>query len=381
MNATRVLHVINTAEVGGGGEHLLHLTRTLEPHGFRSTVVVGRDGPTTARLRDAGVPVVIIGRLGLAAPVILARLLRSTRPDILHLHGSRSGLTGIIAARLARMHRVVYTAHAFAFHRRLPSLVRFAAAKAEALTCHNCERVICLTEGDRQAAVRYGIAAQRLTVIPNGIDVTRFASVTNCRDEFGFTASQPVVGMVARLVPQKDPISFVNTARRIADALPSAAFLLVGDGMLRPAVERQVADLDLAGRFLLTGFRPDIANLLQTMDVVVLTSLWEGLPIAVLEALASAKPVAAFALPGLLDVISDGEEGVLVPDRDVARLADQVVRLLRNPIQRESMGRQGRQRVEQCFTVSRMAESTATLYATMVDRPSPIAVAQTTSKT
>ncbi len=377
---TRVLHVINTAEVGGGGEHLLDLTKAVEPHGFRSAVVVGRDGPTTRRLRDNGIEVVVTGPFGLTAPARLARVLRSMRPSIVHLHGSRAGLAGAVAARLAGIRPVVYTAHAFAFHRRLPGPLRLAAVKAEALTCHLCDCVICLTHGDRQAAALHGIPTHHMTLIPNGVDLTRFAAGVHRRDDFAWTPHQPVVGMIARLVPQKDPVSFVRMARKVADASADVRFLLVGDGPLRPAVERQVADLGLAERFVLTGFRSDIPDLLQTMDVVVLTSLWEGLPIAVLEAMASAKPVAAFALPGLLDVISDGQEGVLVPDRDVARLADQVVRLLRDPIQRHSMGRQGRQRVEQCFTVSRMAESTATLYSTIVEHPFPFTAAQTTSK-
>ncbi len=358
----RVLHVINTAEVGGGGEHVIHLARALDRYGFRSYVVVGRDGPATERLRDEGVSVSVMGPLRVSAPIRLARLFRAVRPDLVHLHGSRSGFVGALAAQLSRVGPVVYTAHAFAFKRRLPGVLRWAAAGADRLTCHLARRVICLTQRDVEAARRHGIAANNFVVIPNGIDVAEFASSSDRRSEFGFVPSTPIVGMVARLVPDKDPQTFVRMAREVADVAPETRFLLVGDGPLRPHVERLVRELHLERWVTLTGFRRDVPAILATVDVVVLPSLWEGLPLVVLEAMAAAKPVVATALPSLAEVVVEGVTGLLVPVQEPSGFAEAVVHLIQHPDLRRVMGRQGRERVERDFSLDRMVKATASVY-------------------
>ncbi len=365
---TRVLHVINSAEVGGGGEHLVHLVGGLVLHGFSSTVVVGRDGPTTERLREVGATVTVVGQLGGTAPVRLARYFRQARPTLVHLHGSRSGMAGSLAARATRVRTVVYTAHAFAFRRRVPRPVRWAAARAEALTCHLADRVICLSQGDLAEAAGWGIRTERFVVIPNGVALGRFATRTGRRADFGFDPTIPVVGMIARLVPQKDPFTFLRMARLVAEVVPNARFLLVGDGPLRPRVERAVYDMSLDDRVIVTGFRNDIPELLQTMDIVVLTSLWEGLPYTLLEAMAATRPVVATLVAGSSDVVVNGETGFLVPPQDPVQIAAAVTKLIQNPALRQAMGQQGRTRVARDFSLSRMVQETVDVYRAVLHK-------------
>lgn len=361
----RVLHVINTAEVGGGGEHLLHLVQGLTPRGFASAVIMGRPGPTTARLQEVGIPVEIIGPMGAPALLRLARLFRAGRPDLVHLHGSRAGFLGSLAARMAGVRPVTYTAHALAFHRQASPLFQWAMARMEAATFRSVDRVICLTAADGKAAAARGMRTAHVVVIPNGIDVNRFDGIAGRRVELG-VGDAPVAGMVARLVPQKNPLGFVRMARLVSEAVPDARFLLVGDGPLRPAVEHAIRELRLDGRVILTGFRPDIPEMMASMDVVVLPSLWEGLPIVALEAMAAGKPIVASDLPGLAEVVVDGETGVLVSPHDPARLANAVTVLLTDARQRLAMGQRARVRVAQAFSVERMVGATADLYRTML---------------
>ncbi len=362
----RVLHVINTAEIGGGGAHVVRLVRALDRHGFQSFVVVGRDGPATGQLHLAGVPVSVLGPLRATTPIRLAGFFRAVRPDIVHLHGSRAGFIGTLAAQLSGVAPVIYTAHAFAFKRRIPRFFRWATAKVDRFTCHFASKVICLTQADVEAARRHGISANNVVVIPNGIDLGQFATPPDLRNEFGFGASTPVVGMIARLVPDKDPETFVRMARVIADALPEARFLLVGDGPLRRHLERLVRDLDLERRLTLTGFRRDVPAMLATVDMVVLPSLWEGLPLVVLEAMAAAKPVVASALPTLAEVVVDGETGLLVPVQEPSGFAEAVVRLIQHPDLRRVMGRKGRDRVERDFSLDRMVKATVDVYRSVL---------------
>lgn len=358
----RIAHVINTADIGGGAEHVLALARHTGRAGYDNAVVVGRDGPVRARMRDAGVPVVVLGPMGITSPLRLARVLRSLRPGLLHLHGSRSGVTGTIAAALAGVRPVVYTAHAFAFKRRLPAMLRWLAARADAFTCARADRVICLTRGDVDAARTLGVLRGDAVIIPNGIDPGRFAAAADRRGELGINARVPVAGFIGRLVPDKDPVGFVTVARAVADALPDARFIIVGDGPLRPQVEAAATQRGLASHLIMAGVRTDIPELLATMDVVVLTSHWEGMPMVVLEAMASARPVVAPALPGLDEVVEDGVTGRLTPPGDLAALAEAVIALLQDAGARRRLGERGRGWVYERFTLERMIDRTLEVY-------------------
>ncbi|HET6781348.1 MAG TPA: glycosyltransferase family 4 protein [bacterium] len=357
----KVLHVINTAEVGGGAEHLILLAQGLVGHGWRSTVVVGRDGPAGARLAAAGVPVQRLGPMGATTLLSLPRVLRAQRPDLVHLHGSRAGLLGTLSARWAGVRPVVYTAHALAFRREDYPILRKVFVLAERTTCALADHVIYLTEGDLSAARKAGITTSHATVIPNGVDLARF-TVDGDRKALGIAQNVPVIGMVARLVPQKDPMTFLDAARLVADVFPHAKFLLIGDGPLRPRVEAAVRARGLEGQCLVLGTRQDVPQLLQAMDVVLLTSRWEGLALAALEAMAAAKPLVASQLPGLSAVIENGLTGVLVRAGDAPEFARAAIALISDASRRTAMGTRGQRRVAEHFSLEGMVASTERVY-------------------
>lgn len=364
-SATRVLHVINTVEVGGGGEHLIALTRGLAQRGFTSAVLAGKDGPIAGRLREIGVPVEVMGPMGPLAPLAIAPRLRASDAGLLHLHGSRAAFNGVLAARITGKRPAVYTAHALSFNRRLMAPMRWAAVRAESLICRDVDRVICLTRGDLEAAAARGVDMSRATVIPNGIDVSRFPARSHLRNELGLEAEAPVVGMLARLVPQKDPLAFVRMAAIVANGTPAARFLLVGEGPLAEAVDREAAECVPAGAFQRVGFRSDVPELLATLDVAVFPSLWEGLPLTVLEAMAARRALVASRLPGHAEVIEHGRTGLLVAAGDVSGFAREVLGLIGDPVRRTALGVAARAEVESRYSVERMVETTADLYRSL----------------
>jgi glycosyltransferase involved in cell wall biosynthesis len=367
----RVTHVINTAEVGGGAEHLIQLTRALAPHGVDSAVIAGRDGPASARLREVGVPVEVLGSMRVGSPARLAERLRRASPDLLHLHGSRAALVGTLASGRSGSRPIVYTAHAFSFRRRMPAPLPWLAARVESWICRQVAAVVCLTRGDVEEAAARGVPTGRCVVIPNGIALDRFPAGGDRRRELGIGSATPVVGMLARLVPQKDPLTFVGAARRVAEAMPDARFVLAGDGPLRTEVERAARELIEAGRLTLTGFRSDVPELLATFDVVVMPSLWEGLPLALLESMAAGRAVVASRLPGHAEVIEEGVSGLLVPPGEPDPIASAILALLADPERRRALGRGARARVECDYSVERMAEATARLYRATVEAGAP----------
>jgi glycosyltransferase involved in cell wall biosynthesis len=358
----RLLHVINTLEVGGGATHLRLLLPRLAALGYSSGVIAGCDGPVGIELRKLGMSVKILGPLGLAAPVRLAALLAPRRPDILHVHGGRAGLAGALAGRATGTRPIVYTAHAFAFKRHLPPIQHAATVLAERASCRLADAVICLSADDALAAAERGIAPRTLAVIPNGIDPAAFPAAADRRAEFGLSPGVPVIGMIGRLVADKDPLTFVRAAAQIRERVPDARFLLVGDGPLRSLAERETAALGLNGRLILTGTRFDIPEVLGTVDVMVMTSLWEGLPLILLEAMASRIPVVCSRLPTLAGVVEDGRTGLLVPPGDAAGFAAAVVELWKDPRRRQRMGDAARDRVAREYSIVRMVQQTDALY-------------------
>ena len=353
---------MGTAEVGGGAEHLVQLVRGLLAHGFSSAAAFGRDGPAVGRLRTLEAEVRVVGTLRFTGARKLAALFRDTPADLIHLHGSRAGYLGARAAERAQAPPIVYTAHAFSFKRRLPDPLRRLAVQAEQLTCRVASHLIVLNPGDRDAAARIGIPSERVSLIPNGIAAERYLSAATRRHEFGYGAATPVVGTVGRLVEGKDPLAFVELAERVAAARPDARFLLVGDGPLRRKVERAVRRKRLQDRLRLTGFRDDVPALLATMDVAVFPSLWEALPLAVLEAMAAARAIVATDVSGHRALIVDREHGLLVPLHDEEGLGAATLALLDDVARRERLGSAARARVLADYTVQRMVEATAAVY-------------------
>ncbi len=356
------MHVINTTEIGGGAQHLMLLTHGLAARGVASSIVTGIDGARSAELTRQGAPVISIGPMRLGAPGRIAGLLRRARPDLLHLHGSRAGLAGTIAAAWTRVGPVVYTAHAPSFKRPLPPPLPSVAAMAEAFICSRAAQVIFLNAGDRDEASRRGVRTDHSVIVANGIEVESFDPDADRRTELGLEVSSPVVGMVARLVAGKDPITFVRMARLVADRIPHVRFLLVGDGPMRPAIEREVVALSLSECMVLTGFRRDIRELLATVDVVVFPSLWEALPLGLLEAMAARRAVVASRLPGHAEVVEDGVSGLLAPAGEVAAFAARVVQLCDDPEQRRRLGAAAREVVERRYGVDRMVGETIRVY-------------------
>jgi glycosyltransferase involved in cell wall biosynthesis len=181
------------------------------------------------------------------------------------------------------------------------------------------------------------------------------------RDELGIPPGAPVVGMVACLKPQKAPVDFVRVARRVAGRIPQAHFLLVGDGELRDEVEAEVKRGSLSGRFHLLGWRRDIPSIFKNLDLLALTSRWEGLPRVVPEAMAASLPVVATRVDGTPEAVLDRQTGFLVEPGDVDGMAERITWLLEHPEAAKSMGRKGSERVGE-FDIEVMVRRQEELY-------------------
>jgi glycosyltransferase involved in cell wall biosynthesis len=207
----------------------------------------------------------------------------------------------------------------------------------------------------------------KVFLIPNGVEIKVFTEanqslVEALAQEWKIRSHTPVIGTLARLHEQKGHSYLLDAVAQLRREIPDVKALVVGDGELRPSLEQRTQALRLSDSVIFTGTRRDVPEILALLDVFVLPSLWEGLPIALLEAMAAGLPVVATRVGGVPEVVVDGETGLLVPPRDPDALSEAILTLLQDPDLRQKMGQAGQERVREYFSVERMVEETEALY-------------------
>jgi glycosyltransferase involved in cell wall biosynthesis len=209
----------------------------------------------------------------------------------------------------------------------------------------------------RFLAKNLGVSEERVAVISNGVDTSRFApypDVAAVRRELGIGPTGPVVGIVAALRPEKNHSLFLEMARRVTNELSTARFLIIGDGPCRDAIQRQAQELGISDEVLMLGSRDDIPRLLAAMDVFALTSHIEANPVSILEAMSVGRPVVATNVGSIHEAVAEGQTGYLVPPGDAGQFTERVLHLLREPLVCESMGAAAREAVVARWSIESM---------------------------
>ncbi|NNH70793.1 glycosyltransferase [Nocardia uniformis] len=349
------MYVVPDLRVGGAERHVTTLLPNLDRTRFEPSVIcLGEEGELFAQLGAAGVPARALHRTkrrAVAAVRELIRVMRLERPDVVITRGYNAEALGRIAAWCAGVPNTIVWVHNCGDVE--------PRGRVRAIVDRILDRYTTAYFGVARAQIRYltddlGYPESKIEVIYNGVDPSAFDAADNrtAARELGISDADLVVGIVAALRPEKDHATFLRAARRVADRVPSARFLIVGDGPARGEIEALVGELGLADRVVVAGSRPDIAALLSAMDVVVLSSYSvECFPMALLEAMAAARPAVCTAVGGVPEMILDGETGYLVPPRDPKQLADRLTALLSDPPLRRRMGAAARTRVETHFSL------------------------------
>ena len=341
MERLRVLHVITRLEPGGAQRNTLHTVAHLDPERFRAGLAWGPGDPLDREAAALGgvarfpVPPLVRPvrpRRDLAALDGLRRAIRAFRPHVVHTHSSKAGILGRAAARLERVPVVVHSIHGFGFTPLQPAPVRAAFLWLERRAAAWTDAFVAVSEANARDAVRLGLAdPDRVRVIRSGIELGRFRAGGDgraARRRLGVPEGAPLVVQVGNFKPQKAPLDAVRVAARVLAAVPGAWFVLTGDGPLRARAEALAERLGVAARVLMPGWVEDVVDLWAAAAVALLTSRHEGLPRAVVEALASGVPVVATAVDGTPEAVRHGINGLLAPPGDVEALAAAVVRLL-----------------------------------------------------
>ena len=302
------------------------------------------------------------GKLAPGMVVRLVRLIRERGISLLHTHGHKSDVLGLVAARITGI-PVVATAHGY--HEALRR-IRFYRV-LDVIAFRGFARVIAVSEAFRRELIGMGVPASKVVTIHNAIDAEAFRLSASEQGptvlrRLGLSQNDRVVSNVARLIPEKGHFDFLRAAERVARRFPSVRFLVVGEGSLRPDLENLAAEMGLSDRVRFLGHRRDVATLMQISEVVVLSSIREYFGNVLVEAAAMSKPVIATGVGGVPEIVVDGQTGLLVPPGDPLALAQAMERVLGDPDRASGMGRRAMALIEDRFSVASVAQATAEVY-------------------
>lgn len=378
----RIAHVITRMIVGGAQENTLLCCRDLISLFGDDVLLVtgpslGPEGELLRQGRGGEVPLALVPSLRRAihpwrdwqAYRAVKRVLRDFRPDVVHTHSAKGGVLGRLAAHALRVPAIVHTVHGAPFHPYQSAAARKFFRWCEAYAARRCHVLVSVADAMTDLLVDGGVAPRaKFTTVYSGMEVEPFLAADEHRQrvraELGYADEHVVIGKIARLFHLKGHEYLIPAASRVVQACPQARFLLVGDGILRGQLESQLQRVGLADHFQFTGLVPPerIPQLLGAMDVLVHTSLREGLARALPQALIAGKPVVSYDVDGAREVVIPGETGFLLPPKAIEPLAEALVQLVRDGDLRQQLGRCGRQRFTDVFRHQEMTRQLRGLY-------------------
>ena len=302
------------------------------------------------------------------------RVIRAADYDAVHLHSSKAGIIGSLAKPWIEA-PIIYTPHglrSFAYPDKSP--LKLIARVVEKWICRAAGNVVAVSIEEASEVVSSGIApAEKVTVIENGVDLDDMsAAATISRRDIGVPEDAYLVGTVGRLQAQKDPLLFVQAASTIADRIPRAHFVMVGDGPLESVVREKIAGENLTDRFHLLGWRADATDILKLFDVFVLTSKYEGMPFVLLEAAAAGLPLVSTNVAGAQSLIDDGFSGLLAAVGDAEVIGTHLLALHSDKKLRLELGKAARMRIAESHGLERMLDSWSETYRSVIPRSAAV---------
>jgi glycosyltransferase involved in cell wall biosynthesis len=312
--------------------------------------------------------------LDLIAVIQLSLRLKRERPAIMHTHSSKAGIIGRVAGRLARVPIVIHTFHGFGFNDHQKRWTRAFFVLLERLTASMASKLIFVSQANLEEARALGIGRpEQYELIRSGVPLDAIGSEASqvsragVRAALGIPFEAHLITTIGAFKPQKNLSDFLRMAAEVSRKQGNAYFLIIGDGMMRDELDAQIKMLGLKGKVLMPGWRKDVVGLLGASDVFVLTSLWEGLPRALVEAICAGVPSLCFETDGVRDLLKV-EDGFTTPKKDWKALADKVLEWLAEPARAQAAARVQRGRVTNDFDIDVMVQQQKALYRDLLAR-------------
>lgn len=382
----RVLHIITRMIVGGAQENTLLSVVGLDAMpeyevDFVSGIDKGKEGELLSQARET-TKLIILPEMGrsinpfsdLVAFWKLYRLIKKGRYHIVHTHSSKAGVLGRIAAWLAGTPLIVHTLHSLVFHEYQPWIVNRAWWLTKKICAPMTDFFISVSSVISEKAIAAGIARpEKFRTVYSGMELDWFLNATfdadKIKHEFGIPSGSPVVGKIARLFPLKGHDQLMDAAPEIVRRIPNVRFFLIGDGILLEHLQERAKEYGILENFVFAGLidRKRIPEMISAMDIVVHTSLREGLARVLPQALAMGKPCVSFDIDGAREVVIDDYTGYLVKAFDSAGLAGRIAHLIEDPALRQQLGNNGRKHVDPNFRTEKMVADISEVYKMLLE--------------
>lgn len=384
-NPVRILHPITRLIVGGAQENTIFTASLVDRNRFNVEILsgaqTGSEGSLIDEVQHRQIPLIILPELvrqinpwyDQQALSKMTQIMQSGGYRIVHSHSSKAGVLGRIAARRAGIPIIIHTVHGWSFHDHLPALSKWTYIWLERRVAAFTDALVVVSQQDKEKGLAANIGhAEQYHLIRSAVPFEDFSPErydrSSIRRELNIPLEARVIGSVSRFSPQKNPLDWVRVASLVSREYPGAFFLMVGDGPLRNQVEVLTEQEGLSGRILLTGIRHDIPRMMAAMDLLMVTSLWEGLPRVIIQAMCMSLPVVGFRIDGLSEIVHHELTGFLTTPRNLAQMAVYCGYLLENADRRREMGKEGHTLVTDDFSLPIMIQRIESLYDELLDR-------------
>jgi glycosyltransferase involved in cell wall biosynthesis len=361
----KILHIISSSGMYGAEAVILNMSRTLNEAGHSSMLgVFSNSANPNLQLHEVAAKEGIESHLipcnkQIDRTVIpsIRELAIQTNADIVHAHGYKADIYGYFALRRTGT-PLVSTCHTWYDNDRMVTLY----GKADRLVLRNYAAVVAVSDEVTQRLLKAGVRKEKIHLVRNGIDLRPFDTAQPSLRNASITSTPPIVGLVGRLSIEKGVDIFLHAAALVIAELPSTKFVVVGEGPDRDKLESLIDELKIRQNVTMLGRRDDMPSVYASLDIMVSASRQEGLPMAILEGMASRRPLIATAVGAVPTVVVDGRTGVLLPPQNAALLASTIVNLLRNPAERERLGAAARKLIEDEYSADRMTDDYLRVY-------------------
>ncbi|MDB5203425.1 MAG: glycosyltransferase family 4 protein [Ferruginibacter sp.] len=366
----RVLECIRQGQIGGGESHLLSLVENLDRNLYEPVVLSFTDGPMIDRLKAMNVPTHIIHTekpFDIRKWKKVKQLILGEKIDLVHAHGTRANSNVFWAAKSLKL-PIIYTVHGWSFHGDQHPLVRKIRVGGEKLLTSKMDVNISVSDSNKKSGQKY-LHNFNSEVINNGIDRKRFnpqGNFKNIREELGISSGETLVLFIARFTSHKQPLALLKAFAVAVEKNPSLKLLMVGDGDEKAEALQLVKQLGIQERVIFQSFRQDVPDVLAAADIFVLPSLWEGLPIGLLEAMSMGKAVIGTNVDGTCEVIEHKKNGLLIELSNLTEdLAAAIVQISTDEQMRKEFETNAVLTVKNKFDAAAMTRQIETVYAAL----------------
>lgn len=363
----KILECIRQGQIGGGESHLLSLVENLDRSRFEPIVLSFTDGPMIERLKKTNVETKVIYTqrpFDIAKWKSVKKFIQEKKIDIVHAHGTRAA-SNVSWASSALNIPLIYTIHGWSFHQGQNFFVKMVRVMGEKYLTRKSDLNISVSLSNQQSGREY-ISSLQSVVINNGIDITRFNPLNNFKDirkELNIPVTSILLLFIARFTLQKQPLALIKAFKEVSVIRPDLHLLMVGDGEEKLEAEQLIKNEELEGRVTLITFRQDVPDVLAAADIYILPSLWEGLPIGLLEAMAMGKAIIASNVDGTSEIIEHKQNGLLINTNNlIPNLKKAIMEFSGDSILREACGEKAKATVQNKFNAIKMAKEIEGLY-------------------